>query len=87
MTLKNYQGDVSVLDLDFTINDQVSYLGEPMRTKTRNLIPSSDKTPVTNENQPLHISYTARHHLVAQPRRQTKAFSRLPHRPGVALQV
>ncbi len=73
MMLKNVD-DVATLDLDFTINDQVSYPGEPMRTKTRYLLPDGDKTSVTNETRPLYISYAARHRLVVQPFRQTQAF-------------
>jgi len=76
ISLKNFQGDVASLDFDFTINDQVSLPGEPVVTKTRNLIPGGDKTLVTNENRPLYISYVARHRLVVQPYRQTQAFLR-----------
>lgn len=76
LSLKTYTGDVSELGLDFTLNDQVSYPGEPMRTVTRNLIPNGENTVVTNENRPLYISYVARHRLVVQPYAQTKAFLR-----------
>jgi ubiquitin-protein ligase E3 C len=74
--LKNYPGDVSELGLDFTINDQVSYPNEPLRTATRNLIPNGENTLVTNENRPLYISYVARHRLAVQPYAQTRAFLR-----------
>ncbi|KAL2174978.1 uncharacterized protein P884DRAFT_301950 [Thermothelomyces heterothallicus CBS 202.75] len=76
LRLKNYPGDVRDLDLDFTITDQVSLPGEPLRTATRNLIPNGESVPVTNENRPLYISYVARHRLVVQPYAQTRAFLR-----------
>lgn len=76
LKLKNEQGDISELGLDFTIEDQISYPGEPVRTVTRKLIPDGDKTLVTNENRPLYISYVARHRLAVQPYQQTKAFLR-----------
>ncbi|OAA68252.1 glycosyl hydrolase [Niveomyces insectorum RCEF 264] len=77
LRLKNYDGDVAELDLDFTIEDQISSNNEsPLRTETRNLIPNGDKIRVTNENRPLYISYVARHRLMAQPYLVTKAFLR-----------
>ncbi|KAK0707438.1 hypothetical protein B0H67DRAFT_311243 [Lasiosphaeris hirsuta] len=76
MRLKNYSGDVTDLDLDFTITDQVSLPDEPVRTVTRNLVTGGDKVPVTNENRPLYISYVARHRLMVQPFQQTRAFLR-----------
>lgn len=76
LKLKNEQVDISDLGFDFTIEDQTSYPGEPIRTVTRNLIPDGDKTLVTNENRPLYISYVARHRLAVQPHQQTKAFLR-----------
>lgn len=76
LRLKNMQSDVSELDLDFTINDQVSALGEETITISRNLVPNGKDVAVTNENRPLYISYMARHRLVAQPRQQTRAFLR-----------
>lgn len=76
LRLKNYPGDVRDLDLDFTITDQVSLPGEPVRTVTRNLIPNGENVQVTNENRPLYISYVARHRLVVQPYAQTRAFLR-----------
>ncbi|GAO14701.1 hypothetical protein UVI_02028850 [Ustilaginoidea virens] len=76
LSLKNYAGDVSELGFDFTITDQVSPPGEPVRTVTRRLIPNGDQTPVTNDNRLLYISYAARHRLVIQPALQTAAFLR-----------
>jgi ubiquitin-protein ligase E3 C len=76
LRLKNYPGNLSELDLDFTIEDQISMPGEPVRTITRSLIPNGDKVPVTNENRPLYMSYVTRHRLVAQPLLQTRAFLR-----------
>lgn len=76
LRLKDYPGDVSELDINFTINDQVSLPGEPVKTVTRNLIPNGDKVLVTNDNRLLYISYVARHRLVAQSASQTNAFLR-----------
>jgi ubiquitin-protein ligase E3 C len=76
LRLKNYPGDVGDLELDFTVTDQVSLPGEPVRTVTRNLIPNGENVRVTNENRPLYISYVARHRLVVQPYAQTRAFLR-----------
>ncbi|KAL1888746.1 ubiquitin-protein ligase (E3) [Sporothrix stenoceras] len=77
LQLKNYDGDVADLDLDFTIEDQVSSNNnERMQTETRNLVPNGGKLRVTNENRPLYISYVARHRLMAQPYLVTKAFLR-----------
>jgi ubiquitin-protein ligase E3 C len=76
LRLKNYPGDVRDLSLDFTITDQISLPGEPVRTVTRNLVPNGEDVPVTNENRPLYISYVARHRLVVQPHYQTRAFLR-----------
>ncbi|KAK4126884.1 hypothetical protein N657DRAFT_564681 [Parathielavia appendiculata] len=76
LRLKNYPGDVLDLSLDFTITDQVSLPGEPVRTITRNLVPNGEDVLVTNENRPLYISYVARHRLVVQPYAQTRAFLR-----------
>ncbi|KAK2599683.1 hypothetical protein N8I77_011416 [Diaporthe amygdali] len=74
MKLKNYPGDVSELGLDFTIDDQTSMPNEPVRITTRKLAPDGDKMTVTNENKLLYINYVARHRLVAQPSRVTRAF-------------
>ncbi|KAM7192492.1 hypothetical protein V8F20_008828 [Naviculisporaceae sp. PSN 640] len=76
LRLKNYTGDIADLALDFTITDQVSLPGEPIRTISRNLIPNGEDIPVTNENRPLYISYVARHRLAVQPHAQTRAFLR-----------
>ncbi|KAL0934308.1 iq and hect domain protein [Colletotrichum truncatum] len=76
LRLKNFTGDVADLSLDFTITDQISLPGEPVRTVTRNLIPNGENVTVTNDNRLLYISYVARHRLVAQPAQQTAAFLR-----------
>ncbi|KAK3316370.1 hypothetical protein B0H66DRAFT_292930 [Apodospora peruviana] len=76
LRLKNYDGNVDDLALDFTISDQVSLPGEPVHTISRNLIPDGENIPVTKENRPLYISYVARHRLAVQPHAQTKAFLR-----------
>ncbi|UNI22623.1 HECT-type E3 ubiquitin transferase [Purpureocillium takamizusanense] len=76
LTLKNYPGDVSGLGFDFTVEDQVSPPGQPVKTITRKLIANGDQTPVTNDNRLLYISYMARHRLVVQPSLQTAAFLR-----------
>lgn len=74
ISTKNYPGNIADLGLDFTIEDQVSMPGEPVRTMTRNLIPNGSNVTVTNENRPLYLSYVARHRLVAQPYAVTRAF-------------
>ncbi|KUI69701.1 hypothetical protein VM1G_05521 [Cytospora mali] len=74
MKLKNYPGDVSELGLDFTIDDQISMPEEPVKIVTRNLAPNGDKMTVTNENKLLYINYVARHRLLMQPARITRAF-------------
>ncbi|KAF4504728.1 hypothetical protein G6O67_008137 [Ophiocordyceps sinensis] len=76
LRLKNYAGDVSELGLDFTVEDQVSRPGQPVKTVTRRLIMNGDQTPVNNDNRLLYISYMARHRLVVQPSLQTTAFLR-----------
>ncbi|OAA51860.1 E3 ubiquitin-protein ligase [Metarhizium rileyi] len=76
LRLKNYYGDVSELGFDFTVTDQVSLPGDPVKTITRKLIPNGDRIPVTNDNRLLYISYAARHRLVIQPALQTAAFLR-----------
>ncbi|KAL7899669.1 hypothetical protein HDV64DRAFT_246883 [Trichoderma sp. TUCIM 5745] len=76
LNLKNYPGDVSALGFDFTITDQVSAPGEPIKTVSRKLVPNGDEVPVTNDNRLLYISYAARHRLVLQPAPQTMAFLR-----------
>jgi ubiquitin-protein ligase E3 C len=74
--LKNYSGDVSALGFDFTITDQISAPGEPIKTISRKLVPNGDEMSVTNDNRLLYISYAARHRLVLQPAPQTTAFLR-----------
>ena len=76
MKLKNYSGaDVSALDIDFTIEDQVSgNKDKRLATVTRNLIPNGANVRVTSQNRPLYISYVARHRLQAQPYTVTRAF-------------
>ena len=76
LKLKNHEGDVSELGIDFTITDQVSLPDEPSKTITRNLIPNGDQVLVTNDNRLLYNSYVARHRLVLQPALQTQAFLR-----------
>ncbi|KAL7924694.1 hypothetical protein ACQKWADRAFT_255352 [Trichoderma austrokoningii] len=76
LNLKNYPGDVYALGFDFTITDQVSAPGEPVKTVSRKLVPNGDELPVTNDNRLLYISYAARHRLVLQPAPQTMAFLR-----------
>ncbi|RDA83296.1 hypothetical protein CP532_5738 [Ophiocordyceps camponoti-leonardi (nom. inval.)] len=79
LRLKNYPGDVLGLGFDFTVEDQVSAPGEPMKTITRRLILNGDQTAVDNDNRLLYISYMARHRLVVQPAPQTAAFLRGLH--------
>lgn len=76
LRLKNYPGDISELGIDFTIADQVSQPGQPIKTITRKLIANGDQVQVTNDNRLLYISYVARHRLVLQPSPQTSAFLR-----------
>ncbi|KJZ73217.1 hypothetical protein HIM_07414 [Hirsutella minnesotensis 3608] len=76
LRLKNYPGDVSELGFDFTVEDQVSHPGRPVKTITRKLIAHGDETTVNNDNRLLYISYMARHRLVVQPALQTAAFLR-----------
>jgi ubiquitin-protein ligase E3 C len=74
LRLKNYDGNVSDLGIDFTIADEISAPGMPIKTKTCKLIENGDRTYVTNDNRLLYISYVARHRLVVQPATQTKYF-------------
>ncbi|KAF4992214.1 hypothetical protein FGRMN_7345 [Fusarium graminum] len=76
LRLKNYPGDISELGVDFTIADQVSQPGDPVKTITKKLIANGDQVYVTNDNRLLYISYVARHRLVVQPALQTSAFLR-----------
>ncbi len=64
------------LGIDFTIDDQVSSPGGPLKTVTRNLLPNGENILVDNKNRPRYISYVARHRLVTQPGLQTRAFLR-----------
>ncbi|KAL6918020.1 hypothetical protein ACHAPO_000171 [Fusarium lateritium] len=74
LRLKNYSGDVSELGIDFTIADQISPPGDPVKTVAKKLIANGDQTYVTNDNRLLYISYVARHRLIVQPSLQTTAF-------------
>ncbi|OAR02634.1 hypothetical protein LLEC1_06954 [Akanthomyces lecanii] len=76
LRLKNYPGDVAELGIDFTVTDQVSMPGAPIKTVTKLLVANGDQVYVTNDNRPLYISYMARHRLVVQPAMQTAAFLR-----------
>lgn len=74
LALKNYKGDVSDLDLDFTVEDVVSLPNQPTKTVTHELMPGGARVKVTNENRPLYLSYMARHRLSVQPHAQSRAF-------------
>ncbi|KAF4969767.1 hypothetical protein FZEAL_10170 [Fusarium zealandicum] len=76
LLLKNQIEDISELGFDFTIEDQVSQQGQPVKTITKKLIANGDQVHVTNDNRLLYISYVARHRLVVQPSPQTAAFLR-----------
>lgn len=76
LRLKNYPGDVLELGIDFTVTDQVSMPGAPIKTVTKLLVANGDQVYVTNDNRPLYISYMARHRLVVQSAVQTAAFLR-----------
>lgn len=76
LRVKNYPGDISELGIDFTVTDQISQTGQPVKTMTRKLIANGDQVQVTNDNRLLYISYIARHRLVTQPSLQTAAFLR-----------
>ncbi|OAA59479.1 IQ and HECT domain protein [Cordyceps fumosorosea ARSEF 2679] len=76
LRLKNYPGDVSELDISFTVSDQVSMPKAPIKTVTKLLVANGDQVYVTNDNRPLYISYMARHRLVVQSAPQTAAFLR-----------
>lgn len=76
MELKNYPGDVSDFSLDFTIADQFKGPNGKVHTIVRPLRPVGADMPVTNKDRPLYLSYVAKHRLVVQPYRQTKAFLR-----------
>jgi ubiquitin-protein ligase E3 C len=77
--LKNYSGNVEDFDLTFTIDDTIAtyhngQITGPTRIITRELCKNGANIPVTNENRLMYITYVARHRLVTQPYRQTKAF-------------
>ncbi len=74
MKLKNYQGNVEELGIDFTIIDTISSPGEPTKTVTRDLMPNGANITVTNKNRPLYFACVARHRLQDQPKYQTQAF-------------
>ncbi|KAK4164563.1 hypothetical protein QBC43DRAFT_317740 [Cladorrhinum sp. PSN259] len=74
LKLKNYKGDVADFGFDFTINDQVSLPGKPMKVRTRNLRPGGDQMEVTNENRLVYINCVSRWRLRVQGYQQTKAF-------------
>ncbi|KHJ34347.1 putative iq and hect domain protein [Erysiphe necator] len=74
LQLKNYNGNVESLSLDFTITDTFSDKNGQTIAITRDLIPNGSAVPVTNENRPLYVSYIARHRLQVQPYQQTQAF-------------
>lgn len=71
--MKNYPGDVEDFALDFTITDTIPK-ESGHRTVTKELRFNGSKTPVTNQNRLVYISYIARYRLQAQPALQTNAF-------------
>lgn len=74
LKLKSYPGNVEDFGLDFTITDTISLPGAPTQTIERELMPNGSQMPVTNENRLLYLSCVARHRLLTQPFRQTRAF-------------
>lgn len=74
MQLKNYTGDVEDFALDFTVTDTIPMPDSPNRTVTKDLRYNGSKTPVTNQNRLVYISYIARYRLQVQPAMQTNAF-------------
>lgn len=60
--------------LDFTVTDTIPMPGSANRTMTRELRYNGSKTPVTNQNRLVYISYIARYRLQVQPSMQTNAF-------------
>lgn len=72
--MKNYPGDVEDFALDFTITDTIPKADNGHRTVTKELRYNGSKTPVTNQNRLVYISYIARYRLQAQPALQTNAF-------------
>ncbi|KAG0322236.1 hypothetical protein BGZ99_003435 [Dissophora globulifera] len=71
MFLKNYDGNVEDLSLNFTVDDEE--LGQPI---SRELIPNGSNIPVTRENRIRYIYLTAHYRLNTQIDRQCKAFFR-----------
>ncbi|OQE14373.1 hypothetical protein PENSTE_c036G05428 [Penicillium steckii] len=74
LQLKNYTGDVEDFALDFTVTDTIPMQDSPNRTVTKELRYNGSKTPVTNQNRLVYISYIARYRLQVQPAMQTNAF-------------
>lgn len=60
--------------LDFTVTDTIPMQDSPNRTVTKELRYNGSKTPVTNQNRLVYISYIARYRLQVQPAMQTNAF-------------
>lgn len=60
--------------MDFTVTDTIPMPGSANRTATRELRYNGSKTPVTNQNRLVYISYIARYRLQVQPAMQTNAF-------------
>lgn len=56
------------------MTDTIPMPGSANRTKTRELRYNGSKTPVTNQNRLVYISYIARYRLQVQPAMQTNAF-------------
>ncbi|KAF8980210.1 hypothetical protein BGZ46_004517 [Entomortierella lignicola] len=69
MHLKNYDGDVEDLSLDFTVADQE--LGQSI---SRNLVPGGNKLQVTRENKIRYIYLMAHYRLNTQIDMQCRAF-------------
>ncbi|XP_059481924.1 ubiquitin-protein ligase E3B [Neocloeon triangulifer] len=69
--IKHHQGDVSELDLNFSIDQD--YLG---KLETFELVPGGRATPVTNENKINYIHLMAHFRMHIQIREQTAAFIR-----------
>lgn len=79
LKLKNYPGNVEDdFSLNFTITDEMSVQDVHGRYvpyhKTRDLVPSGSKIPVTNANRLAYISQVAMHRLQRQPQLVTNNF-------------
>jgi ubiquitin-protein ligase E3 C len=74
LKLKSYPGNVEDFGLDFTITDTISLPGAPTQTIEKDLLPNGSNMSVTNENRLLYLASVARHRLLVQPQRQTRAF-------------